>query len=60
MFTKREESALDRAKSDLVRNFISKHLPNDTIPGDNLILNGFHNGHADVLNGIGQSSINAK
>jgi len=56
---KREESALDRAKSDLVRNFISKHLPNDTIPVDNLILNGFHNGHTDVLNGIGKSSINA-
>lgn len=41
---KREESALDRAKSDLVRNFISKHLPSDSLPVENL-LNGFHNSH---------------
>lgn len=60
---KREESALDRAKSDLVRNFISQHLTNENIVVDHMIngfkqngdlnghlnLNGSYNGHQNGL-----------
>jgi ankyrin repeat protein len=67
---KREESALDRAKSDLVRDFISQHLPCEKIAVENIIMNGFHNGHNGhvilnghhngvIHNGIVDSSINA-
>lgn len=48
----REESALDRAKSDLVREFITKHL-SETDLSTIQVTNGYHtehNGH-NGLNG---------
>ena len=68
---KREESALDRAKSDLVRDFIAQHLPNEKIIAvENIIIkNGLQNGelksHNNLknghhINGHVESSINAK
>lgn len=59
---KREESALDRAKSDSVRDIISKHLSVNNLTSEKLLTNGYHNGHLNgnhIHNGISDSSINA-